>query len=218
MTAGPYPTKQIVKRLEERLFAAAHVTRLTLEGNALSTDVYDISVSHSHPGVVCGIGFNTPATASAVLAALTTLALVDQATTTAVVQAGPADVTRHENWLLFPLPATPPTGPQEINLFLSGPVGLGEYETGVLPSGYSVYASTNQGGSAAQHNMDVRLLHLPLPSDLLPVADVSTDNLIGLEVVDDGVNAATLRYRNSAGVETTWAGTLVAAPPAGGTD
>lgn len=49
-------------------------------------------------------------------------------------------------------------------------------------------------------------------SDMFPVVLTPTPSLIGFEIVDNGAEAATLRYRNAQGTVTEWPGVLGAAP------
>lgn len=52
-------------------------------------------------------------------------------------------------------------------------------------------------------------------SDMFPVVLTPTPSLIGFEIVDNGAEAATLRYRNAQGTVTEWPGVLGAAPGGG---
>lgn len=208
MSAGPYPTKMMFQRLQERLLALATTIAPVVgtPGEALS--VFALSVSAQDVGEVLGLGFASAEVAAAALAVLDRIAInTGSGENLALIQA--QDVSRAGPWLFFPLGRPNSESAVEVSVFLRGALSLEQHGEYVPPAGYRVAASQTADGAASSLPLDVRLLCVPRPHSGVPVSDAPSLLLSrGLEIVDDpaGGQPPQLRFRAASGQTYVWTG------------
>lgn len=209
MSAGPYPTKMMFQRLQERLLALASTIAPMVGDPGQALPVFSLAVRAEDAGEVLGLGFATADVAAAALAVLDRIAInTGSGENLALIQA--QDVSRAGSWLFFPLGHPNSESGVEVNMFLREALSLARHDEYSPPAGYKVSAAEAANGPGAPLPLDVRLLCAPRPHSGVPVSDAPSLLLSrGFEIVDDpaGEQPPQLRFRAASGQTYVWTGT-----------